>query len=495
MKKYISLILLGALLASAMSCGDSAPTDESTQTTDAASGDGDVTDETTTEELYSDNLGEYDFGGEEFTIYTRTTPLFYPYLNVSEETGEVLNDAVYARNRKLEERFNFTFVEEYYDYLVEGNDAPRQYLMAGDDTYDLQQGRNVHMFNYASEGFFYKIDELPMIDPSQPYWNQQLYSDLSMCGEHFFAIGAFNISAYDFTHVLLFNKDMISDLGLENPYDLVLSGDWTYDKFAELARAAVNDLNGDQVMDSEDQYGYTSLAKQVLPGFWIGAGATSIQKDSDGKLVYTAPTDEHFISVYQRIFEITWDDNVWYRIGADVDTGSSGEDEALRVFNDGHALFTNSSCFQLTLTRETEVDFGIIPYPKYDENQDKYYSRIEGCELFGVPRTNSNPEMASVILEAMACDSQNYVIPAYYDVMLKVKLTRDEVSASVLDLIFENRVFDYGDTILCTELRDGVLRTAFAEDNRNAASLLTSVESTVNNKLKTLNDSFEALAD
>ena len=112
-----------------------------------------------------------------------------------------------------------------------------------------------------------------------------------------------------------------------------------------------------------------------------------------------------------------------------------------------------------------------------------------------MPRTNSNPEMASVILEAMACESQNSVIPAYYDVMLKVKLTRDEVSASMLDLIFENRVFDYGDTILCTELRDGVLRTAFAEDNRNAASLLTSVESTVNNKLKTLNDSFEALAD
>lgn len=168
MKKYISLILLGALLASAMSCGDNASTDDSAQTTDAVSSGGDVTDETTTELVYTDNLGEYDFNGEEFTIYTRTTPLFYPYLNVSEETGEVLNDAVYARNRKLEERFNFTFVEEYYDYLVEGNDAPRQYLMAGDDTYDLQQGRNVHMFNYASEGFFYKIDELPMIDPSQP---------------------------------------------------------------------------------------------------------------------------------------------------------------------------------------------------------------------------------------------------------------------------------------------------------------------------------------
>ena len=102
MKKYISLILLGALLASAMSCGDSASTDESTQTTDAVSSGGDVTDETTTELVYTDNLGEYDFGGEEFTIYTRTTPLFYPYLNVSEETGEVLNDAVFEELQEIQ---------------------------------------------------------------------------------------------------------------------------------------------------------------------------------------------------------------------------------------------------------------------------------------------------------------------------------------------------------------------------------------------------------
>lgn len=406
-----------------------------------------------------------------------------------ESTGDLLNDAVYERNRNLEERFNFVFREDYYDYAVEGNDAPRKLLLAGDDTYDLIVGRNVQMFNYASEGMFYKIDELPMINPEKPYWNQQLYSDLSMCGEHFFAVGAFNISSYDFTHVMLYNKDMLEKYKLEDLYTLVREGKWTFDKFAEFARAAVSDLNGDSVMDDNDQYGYTSLAKQVLPGFWIAAQTVTIEKDRDGKLVYTALNDEKFIEVYQKIFSITWEDNIWRRVPTSVDNETQ-----LQLFCEGHSLFANSSCFQISMIRDAKADFGIIPYPKYNEDQDKYYSRIEGCELLGVPLTNPDTEMASVILESLASESLKTTLPAYYDVALKVKFTRDDDSSEMLDLAFENRVFDYGDTILCTELRDGVLRGAFASDNRNAASLLASVESTINAKLKTLNDAFQELA-
>ena len=254
-----------------------------------------------------------------------------------------------------------------------------------------------------------------------------------------------------------------------------------------MSRAAVSDVNGDSVMDENDQYGYTSLGKQVLPGFWIAGGALSMKKD-DGQLVYTAPTDQKFIDVCQKVFEITWNDNIWHRVPITVD-----REEEMQMFCDGKALFTDSSCFQISLTRDAATDFGIIPYPKYDETQDKYYSRIEGCELFGVPLTNADPEMTSVILEAMACESRKIVIPAYYEVALKVKFTRDEESSKMLDIAFENRVFDYGDTILCEEFRDGVMRQAFAKDNRDIVSTLTKVQNKVEKKLGTLNDAFGTL--
>ena len=485
MKKVILFLLTAALLLSA-SCGE-ASVDGKTTTPDSSGDDIKESDSAATETELSDDLGKYDFGGRTFSIYTRTTPLFYPYLDRQEATGDTIDDAVYNRNRKLEERFNFSFDEQYYDYTVEGNDAPRKLLLAGDDTYQLYVGRCVHMFNYASEGYFYKIDDLTAINTEKPYWNSQLYDNLSIGNAHYFAVGDFNISAFDFTHVLLFNKKMIDDLNLGDIYSTVLDGKWTFDRFGEMSRAAVSDVNGDSVMDENDQYGYTSLGKQVLPGFWIAGGALSMKKD-DGQLVYTAPTDQKFIDVCQKVFEITWNDNIWHRVPITVD-----REEEMQMFCDGKALFTDSSCFQISLTRDAATDFGIIPYPKYDETQDKYYSRIEGCELFGVPLTNADPEMTSVILEAMACESRKIVIPAYYEVALKVKFTRDEESSKMLDIAFENRVFDYGDTILCEEFRDGVMRQAFAKDNRDIVSTLTKVQNKVEKKLGTLNDAFGTL--
>ena len=485
MKKVILFLLTAALLLSA-SCGE-ASVDGKTTTPDSSGDDIKESDSAATETELSDDLGKYDFGGRSFSIYTRTTPLFYPYLDRQEATGDTIDDAVYNRNRKLEERFNFSFDEQYYDYTVEGNDAPRKLLLAGDDTYQLYVGRCVHMFNYASEGYFYKIDDLTAINTEKPYWNSQLYDNLSIGNAHYFAVGDFNISAFDFTHVLLFNKKMIDDLNLGDIYSTVLDGKWTFDRFGEMSRAVVSDVNGDSVMDENDQYGYTSLGKQVLPGFWIAGGALSMKKN-DGQLVYTAPTDQKFIDVCQKVFEITWNDNIWHRVPITVD-----REEEMQMFCDGKALFTDSSCFQISLTRDAATDFGIIPYPKYDETQDKYYSRIEGCELFGVPLTNTDPEMTSVILEAMACESRKIVIPAYYEVALKVKFTRDEESSKMLDIAFENRVFDYGDTILCEEFRDGVMRQAFAKDNRDIVSTLTKVQNKVEKKLGTLNDAFGAL--
>ena len=97
-----------------------------------------------------------------------------------------------------------------------------------------------------------------------------------------------------------------------------------------------------------------------------------------------------------------------------------------------------------------------MPYPKYDEAQKDYYSRIEGCEQTCIPTTNvADLEMTGVVLEAMASDSAQHLVPAFYDVMLKSKHTRDNESEEMLEIVFGNRIFDWGDTVYCPELRDG----------------------------------------
>ena len=136
MKKQILCLLLAsaaAMSACAGSSDDSASTTAQSESSDTSTAEA--------EEELSDNLGSFDFDGDEFNIYTRAVVFGNYNLDTESETGELINDSVYKRNRLLEDRFNFVMKEDYYDYIIDGNDAPRKLLLAGDTTYDMYVGR------------------------------------------------------------------------------------------------------------------------------------------------------------------------------------------------------------------------------------------------------------------------------------------------------------------------------------------------------------------
>ena len=142
-------------------------------------------------------------------------------------------------------------------------------------------------------------------------------------------------------------------------------------------------------------------------------------------------------------------------------------------------MFMDTSLFFIESLRDMESDFGIIPYPKFDEAQTEYYSRVSYYWANVVPTTNTHLEMTGAILEAFISYSARYVVPAYYDIALKTKYSRDEESVAMLDLIFENRVVDIGDTILCADIRDGFIFQMFDKNNRDIASQLAKKEKTI----------------
>ena len=89
-----------------------------------------------------------------------------------------------------------------------------------------------------------------------------------------------------------------------------------------------------------------------------------------------------------------------------------------------------------------------------------------------IPVNNKNPGYAGALLEAMAAYSFNEIIPEYYEVVLKRKNSRDEDSSAMLDLIFSTRSYDLGDTWWCNELRDGMFKPMFRDNNRDLTSEL-----------------------
>ena len=96
--------------------------------------------------------------------------------------------------------------------------------------------------------------------------------------------------------------------------------------------------------------------------------------------------------------------------------------------------------------RAMESDFGIIPYPKYDEAQKDYYTPmcVVAVPFITVPTSNADLENTGIFLEEYAYQGRKSVLPAFYDILLQRKVARDEESSEMLDLIFDNIFIDIG---------------------------------------------------
>ena len=172
-------------------------------------------------------------------------------------------------------------INEETDTWDGARDKARNLISAGEDAYDLISLIDREALTFATENMIWFADEVKNIDLSKPYWNQSLNENSTIGGRQVLAYSDLAITTYDFTHVTLFNKKMTDDLGLTSPYELVENGTWTLDKFEEYENLASSDLNGDGEYDKSDRYGFASLAKQIAPCFWIGAGCLSVEKNDE----------------------------------------------------------------------------------------------------------------------------------------------------------------------------------------------------------------------
>ena len=110
-------------------------------------------------------------------------------------------------------------------------------------------------------------------------------------------------------------------------------------------------------------------------------------------------------------------------------------------------MFNPSWFYTAELLRDMDSDFGIIPYPKLDEDQEEYMTLVHnGSTLFCVPVTikSEKLEIIGAVLESLAYEAYKTVTPAYFEVALKSKYSRDDVSSQLLDVMYQSMYTDFG---------------------------------------------------
>jgi len=407
------------------------------------------------DEIFYDDVPELNFGGYEYRVligtYDRENQDLYP----ESEIGEVLNDAIYARNKKIEDRFDIVFKPNTIN-LFNLLSALRKDVKAGADAYDMYMQIDRDAYTAASEQLLYPVSELPYVDLAKPYWCPTSNKTLSVAGKLYWAFSDEMLSHFEYTVTLYFNKKQAQDLGLENIYELVKTGKWTHDRFFEYARSAVRDLDGDGQMTESDNWGIASEPDYMFACFTVCSGINMVEKD-DGDIPYFAvPGNQKFFDIAETVADRFGALNGIFMDSFKVKLpgyGSQGTNARVGFFRNGHSLFSVGALQEMVQLRDMPDDFGIVPFPKHTEDQPQYYTRVIGGFPFVTPGTAAKPEIAGAVMEAMACETRNTVIPAYYESALKNKYSRDTDTAEMLDLMFVTKVYDLGDTIWYSPIR------------------------------------------
>ena len=442
----------------------------------------------------ADYLPDKKYGGYEFRIMTPPNGFYDNIItleaDVEEETGDILYDAVYKRNRIIEKQYDIIFkgiVVDNYDACLE---RFKKSVMAGADDFDLCMLLPRYAWSQALEGAVVPVNQLPYLDISQPWYVHGVNAEMSIGGKLFFAYSDECLNLLENTSCVLFNKKLVADLGLDNMYGLVRDGTWTLDKFFSLARKATADLDGDGKITDADRFGIVSSASEFLPAFWSSCGVRTVTKNEDDFHVFTEQP-EKFYNILDKVCDNLYSGEKIYFDGV-WDKPNSFSSSAIQFAGDFGLFFSN--CLRAVPgLRAMETDFGIIPFPKYDEAQEIYYSRAGRGWINCAPNGAPDLERTSVIMEALAVESKNYTVPAYHEIALRTKFLRDDESEEMLDIIEKNRFVDLGDTIYALLIADMLSETIILNKNTDFVSALEKNMGKINEALQKSNEMALAL--
>lgn len=173
-------------------------------------------------------------------------------------------------------------------------------VTSDDDSYDIVLDGISNTVVYSANGYLYELSTFPNLDITAPWWNKKIMSDMSIFDKYYVGINDMTIQAYYSAGIVYFNKNMAQEYDIEDPYELVRSGKWTFDKLCELCRNVSKDLDGDGQLTEKDQYGitYNNFAWQIL---YYGINEPFIKKDNDGELYFDSK-NEKIINYLQKMF-------------------------------------------------------------------------------------------------------------------------------------------------------------------------------------------------
>ncbi len=437
------------------------------------------------------DIPDVTFPGTTFNVLV-PTELEYDFI-AEGINGNSINDAIFKRNSDIEQRLDITF-----NYITESGGWPartaynnliRASVSSQDGSYDLVSGIISCVIPASSEGIFLDVSELDYVNLDNPWWVDNLFNELNINGKLFALSGDALLSFYRELNVMYCNLDLLEQYSNDtNIYDIVRNGDWTFEKMCELAIPIRGNNDGNDIMDPAiDTFGFISI--NVPNRSWATAFNVSvIERDSEGELNF-ANLSEKFTDMYNMLYST-------FSVNDNFHIDPSAKPTPNNNFADGRSLFLLSYINATETIKQMQDDYAILPMPKFDKQQNKYYTQVgTSSAMLFVPTDVKDSELSSIVCEALSYYNHFDVVPQYYDEVLKVQYARNENVSEMLNIIRDTATlkFQYAYSSEFSPMIFSILEMSKAKMDKYAgvvASHYESNQSLWKTKLKIITDAY-----
>ena len=381
-----------------------------------------------------DSLPEsYNYGTEFVILY-----FLEQYLNdfwVPESTGGVIDNAVYSAICSTEERFGVTISAIFSGTGSEAEHVNliRNQISVNQTDFDVARTHDVHGANLSLEDVLIDLLEVEQFDFTKPWWPQKNMESLTFMGQMYLMSSSISYRGLLSTSSVFFNKELMEDHEMEFPYQQVLDMDWYLeDMFVSIEDFHIEGDAGIEGKSGDDTFGIVIPSQLYC---WPESfGIELVQKDPDtGELVLNGH-DERMYDLVDKMYSVLWENDGGYVVT---------RPDAQKMFGQHQAIYIPvhiGSAVQVFL--DYDVDYGIVPYPMLDDTQDQYYAGYTD-RYFVIPNTCTDLDYVGTILESMSAEGYRQVTPAYFEVALKNRYTKDPISKQMVDLIKQSMILDF----------------------------------------------------
>ncbi len=164
--------------------------------------------ETTAEKEETDrtaysSMQKQNFGGKKFVICSREE--VKADMDVEKLTGNILDDAIYERNKTVAEDFGIQFViDTQGDYNAVNTTLSTQATSGGDE-YDIYLGHKFSFNACAQQNYCLNLNNISALQLDAEWWDQDCYKNLTVGGKTFCMTGDISPSSMRASSCYIYN--------------------------------------------------------------------------------------------------------------------------------------------------------------------------------------------------------------------------------------------------------------------------------------------------